>query len=80
MVWLHLMPQRSVACESGQRNACHRTTRRADRVLRTDTAKDRRAGRKALGRLGWLVDDIVTRSGLDEDELVQEISPKGRPR
>lgn len=44
------------------------------------TAKDRRVGRKALGRLAGLVDDIVTRSGLDEDELVQEISPKHRTR
>ena len=44
------------------------------------TAKDRRAGRKALGRLGRLVDDVVTRSGLDEDDLVQEISPKRRTR
>lgn len=44
------------------------------------TAKDRRAGREALGRLGRLVDDAVTRSGLDEDELVQEISLKRRTR
>ena len=44
------------------------------------TAKDRRAGRKALGRLAGLVDDVVTRSGLDEDDLVQEISPKRRTR
>ncbi len=44
------------------------------------TAKDRRAGREALGRLAGLVDDIVARSGLDEDELVQEISLKRRPR
>ena len=44
------------------------------------TAKDRRAGRKALGRLGGLVDDIVARSGLDEDELVQDIAPRRRTR
>ncbi len=44
------------------------------------TAKDRRAGRKVLGRLGGLVDDIVARSGLDEDELVQEIAPRRRTR
>jgi hypothetical protein len=44
------------------------------------TAKDRRAGRNALGRLGGLVDDIVARSGIDEDELVREISPKRRTR
>ena len=44
------------------------------------TAKDRRAGRKALGRLGGLVDDVIARSDLDEDELVQEISPRRRKR
>ena len=44
------------------------------------TAKDRRTGRKMLGRLGGLVDDIVARSGLDGDELVREISPRRRTR
>ena len=44
------------------------------------TAKDRRAGRDALGRLGGLVDDIIAGSGLDEDDLVREISPKRRTR
>jgi antitoxin (DNA-binding transcriptional repressor) of toxin-antitoxin stability system len=44
------------------------------------TAKDRRAGRNALGRLAELIDDITARSGLDEDELVREISPKRRTR
>jgi antitoxin (DNA-binding transcriptional repressor) of toxin-antitoxin stability system len=44
------------------------------------TAKDRRAGRDALGRLGELVNDIIARSGLDEDEIVREISPKIRRR
>jgi antitoxin (DNA-binding transcriptional repressor) of toxin-antitoxin stability system len=44
------------------------------------TAKDRRAGRKALGRLAGLVDDLGNRTGLDEDELVREISPKRRRR
>ena len=44
------------------------------------TAKDRRAGRDALGRLAGLVDDIIARSGLDEDEIVSEISPKRRTR
>ena len=43
-------------------------------------AIDRQAGRKALGRLAGLVDDVITRSGLDEDELVHEISPKRRTR
>jgi antitoxin (DNA-binding transcriptional repressor) of toxin-antitoxin stability system len=44
------------------------------------TAKDRRAGRDALGRLAGLVDDVIARSGLDEDEIVREISPKRRTR
>jgi antitoxin (DNA-binding transcriptional repressor) of toxin-antitoxin stability system len=44
------------------------------------TAKDRRAGRDALGRLGGLVDEIIAGSGLDEDDLVREISPKRRTR
>ena len=38
------------------------------------TAKDRRIGRDVIGRLGRLVDDLVCRSGIDEDELVREIS------
>lgn len=44
------------------------------------TAKVRRAGRDALGRLAGLVDEIVTRSGLDEDALVREILPTRRAR
>jgi antitoxin (DNA-binding transcriptional repressor) of toxin-antitoxin stability system len=44
------------------------------------TAKDRRRGRQALGRLGTLVADVLERSGLDEDELIQEITPTRRPR
>jgi antitoxin (DNA-binding transcriptional repressor) of toxin-antitoxin stability system len=42
------------------------------------TAKDRRIGRDVIGRLGRLVDDVVSRSGIDEDELVREISPRRR--
>ena len=38
------------------------------------TAKDRRIGRDVIGRLGRLGDDLVCRSGIDEDELVREIS------
>jgi antitoxin (DNA-binding transcriptional repressor) of toxin-antitoxin stability system len=38
------------------------------------SAKDRRAGREALGRLGGLVDDVLTRTGLDEDALAGEVS------
>ena len=42
--------------------------------------KDRRAGRDALGRLAGIVDDVIARSGLDEDEIVREVSPKRRTR
>jgi hypothetical protein len=38
------------------------------------TAQDRRTGREVLGRLGRLVNDVVCRSGIDEEELVREIS------
>jgi antitoxin (DNA-binding transcriptional repressor) of toxin-antitoxin stability system len=41
-------------------------------------AKDRRAGREALGRLGHAVDELLTATGLTEDELVAEVSPKRR--
>jgi antitoxin (DNA-binding transcriptional repressor) of toxin-antitoxin stability system len=44
------------------------------------TAKDRRVGREALGRLAGLVDDAIARSGLDEDELVREVSAKRHVR
>lgn len=40
-------------------------------------AKDRKAGRKALGRLGAAVDDVLSAAGVDEDELVSEVA---RPR
>lgn len=43
-------------------------------------AKDRRRGREALGRLGAVVDDVLKRSGLDEDELIREVAAKRRPR
>ena len=36
-------------------------------------ARDRRAGREALGRLGELVDDLLQQTDLDEDSLVREI-------
>ena len=41
-------------------------------------AKDRREGRAALGRLGRVVDELLDESGLDEDELVREISGSRR--
>jgi hypothetical protein len=37
-------------------------------------AKNQRTRRELLDRLGKLVDDLVSRSGIDEDELVREIS------
>jgi hypothetical protein len=44
------------------------------------TAKDRRIGRDVIGRLGRLFDDVVSCSGIDEDELICEISPRRRQR
>lgn len=38
------------------------------------TAKDRKAGRKALGRLGAAVDKLLATTGMNEDELVHEVS------
>lgn len=43
-------------------------------------AKDRRAGREALGRLGMVVDELLAVSGVDVDELVREIAPRRRTR
>lgn len=43
------------------------------------SAKDRRAGREALGRLGDLVDEVVATIGLDEEQLVREVTkPRNR--
>ena len=42
-------------------------------------ATDRRAGRDALGRLGAVVDEVTARTGLDEEDLVREIT-RGRSR
>lgn len=44
------------------------------------TAKDRRRGRVALGRLGKAVDEVLARGGLDEDELVSEVTSNRRAR
>ena len=41
-------------------------------------AKDRRAGREALDRLGGLVRDVLDQTGLDEDGLVREVERAGR--
>jgi antitoxin (DNA-binding transcriptional repressor) of toxin-antitoxin stability system len=44
------------------------------------SAKDRRAGREALGRLGALVEDVLKRTGIDEDALAQEVSGRRSTR
>ena len=44
------------------------------------TAKDRPHGREALGRLGDVVADVLARAGVDEDELVRELTAKRRTR
>lgn len=43
------------------------------------TAKDRKAGRKALGRLGAAVEDLLAAAAVSEDELADEVS-RGRRR
>ena len=43
-------------------------------------AKDRDAGREALGRLGDVIDTLIDRTGLEEDDLVREISGTGKRR
>ncbi|HET6950160.1 MAG TPA: hypothetical protein VFI47_07290 [Acidimicrobiales bacterium] len=44
------------------------------------TAKDRRAGRAALGRLGDAVEELLRDAGVDEDELVREVGRARRRR
>ncbi len=44
------------------------------------SAKDRRTGREALGRLGDAADKLLEQTGLDEDELVREVSLGRRKR
>jgi antitoxin (DNA-binding transcriptional repressor) of toxin-antitoxin stability system len=44
------------------------------------TAKDRRAGREALGRLGDLVDGVLDGTDLSEDDLVREVTRGRRAR
>lgn len=44
------------------------------------SAKDRPAGREALGRLGDVVADVLARARVDEDELVRELTAKRRQR
>ncbi|MBI2710099.1 MAG: hypothetical protein HYX34_10445 [Actinobacteria bacterium] len=40
-------------------------------------AKDRQAGRKALGRLGVAIGELLAAAGVDEEKLVSEVA---RPR
>jgi hypothetical protein len=42
------------------------------------TAKDRKRGRKALGRLGAAVDSILQTAGMTEDEIVEEVAGRRR--
>lgn len=44
------------------------------------TAKDRQAGRAALGRLGEIIGDVLARVDLDEADLVREVSGRRRAR
>jgi len=44
------------------------------------TAKDRKAGRKVLGRLGAGVDAVLRTADVTEDELVEEITRRRRKR
>lgn len=43
-------------------------------------AKDRKAGRKALGRLGAAVEAMLAAAAIDEDELVDEVARSRRRR
>ena len=43
------------------------------------TAKDGRAGRKVLGRLGAAVDELLATAGVSEEDLADELS-RGRRR
>jgi antitoxin (DNA-binding transcriptional repressor) of toxin-antitoxin stability system len=41
-------------------------------------AKDRKRGRAALGRLGRAVEEVLAETGLDEDQLAEELTGKQR--
>jgi antitoxin (DNA-binding transcriptional repressor) of toxin-antitoxin stability system len=41
-------------------------------------AKDRKRGRAALGRLGRVVEEVLAESGLDEDQVAEELTGKRR--
>jgi len=44
------------------------------------SAKDRKAGRKVLGRLGAAVESVLRATELSEDELVEEVTRTRRKR
>jgi antitoxin (DNA-binding transcriptional repressor) of toxin-antitoxin stability system len=44
------------------------------------TAKDRPAGKQALGRLAELVEEVMADAGISEDELVIEVTARRRSR
>ena len=44
------------------------------------TARDRKAGRAALGRLGRAVEHVLEETGVTEEELVREVSGQSRRR
>lgn len=44
------------------------------------SAKDRKAGRKVLGRLGAAVESVLEATDLSEDELVAEVTGRRRRR
>ncbi len=41
-------------------------------------ATDRKRGRAALGRLGRAVDTVLSQTGLDEDQVAEELSTPAR--
>jgi len=43
-------------------------------------AKDRKAGRKVLGRLGAAVESVLRAADITEDELVQDVSGRRHKR
>lgn len=43
-------------------------------------AKDRKAGRKALGRLGAAAENLLEAAGVSEDELVEGVSRRSPRR
>lgn len=41
-------------------------------------AKDRQAGRAAMGRLAALIDEVLATTGLDEEDLAQALTKNSR--